>query len=91
MRDLELVKEMNRRIKRFDGYEKKEKDDSRFFRCGHCNPIANLFPESEIFWDDECGYLCERCLGEEERAREAEAEVRIIEDNEKKFHDKGGL
>ena len=79
MKETGLVKEMNRRIKKFDEYE-----ESEFYRCNHCNPDANLFPGNEIFWDDEHGWLCERCLGEEEEAREAIAD-------EKKLHDKGGI
>ena len=75
----EFVKETNRKIKKFDEYE-----ESEFYRCNHCNPEANLFPGNEIFWDDEHGWLCERCLGEEEEAREAIAD-------EKKLHDKGGI
>ena len=82
MKEAEIVKEMNRRIKKFDKYE--ESEQTEFFRCNHCNPDANLFPGDEIFWDDEHGWLCGRCLEEEEEAREA------IED-EKKLHDKGSL
>lgn len=59
-------------------------EQTEFYRCNHCNPNANLFPRDEIFWDDEHGWLCERCLGEEEGARKA------IED-EKKLHNKGGI
>lgn len=85
----EFVNEMNEKIRRLDEYE--ENEQTEFYRCNHCNPIANLFPGDEIFWDDECGWLCKRCLAEEKRAREAEADRKDIIENEKKLHHKGGL
>jgi len=85
-RESDIVKRMKRNVRRFDEYE-----ESEFFRCNHCNPNANLFPGDEIFWDDEHGWLCERCLGEEERAREAEADRKNIIENEKELHHKGGI
>jgi len=84
----DIVKRMKRNVRRFDEYEENEV----LAICIHCPDEANYHKESELFWDDEYeGYLCERCLGEEEEAREVESEARIIIEQEKKFHHKGGI
>ena len=79
MGESEIVKEVNRRIKKFDEYERIDG-----YRCALCPPDANWHPASEIYPDDEYGDLCKRCLDEVEEARE-------IEEQEKKFHHKGGI
>lgn len=84
----DIVKRMNENVRKFDEYDKGE----MYAICAHCPDEANYHKESELFWDAELEcYLCERCLGEEERAREAEADRENIIENEKKFHHKGGL
>jgi len=87
-RESDIVKRMKRNVRKFDEYEARE----TYAVCIHCPDEANYHKENELFWDDECeGYLCERCLGEEEEAREVESEARIIIEQEKKFHHKGGI
>ena len=84
--DSDFVAEVREKCRRFDEYEERERQDHIFHRCNHCNPAANLFPESELFWDDEHGYLCERCLKEAEADREAEDEERRIMREEEREH-----
>ena len=84
----EFARGLDEKVRKFDEYESREP----YAQCGHCPDEANWHRESELLWDDECGcYLCERCLREEEEAREAEADKENIIENEKKFHHKGGL
>lgn len=74
-----FVEEVEEKLKKLDAYER-----VHGFICNHCPDEANWHPADEIFPDDECGDLCEACLKEEEKARDA------IE-AEKKFHHKGRI
>lgn len=76
--------------KRLESLNKQPRES--YARCEHCPDEANYHKESELFWDDTVeGYLCEECLKEEERGREAEDEVNRIIEEEKINHYKGGI
>ena len=62
----EFVKEVQEKIRKLDKIDRRES----FARCEHCPDEANYHKESELFWDDEYGYLCEKCLADVERERE---------------------
>ena len=97
-KESKIVSRMGRVIKNFDAYEKRERREKldkryeEYCMCMLCpDDQFNWHPKDDLYEDDEHGWLCRGCLADVEREREAEAEVRIIEDNEKKFHDKGGI
>lgn len=86
MSDSEIVESMQRKIKRFDEYERKEKEmlDTRYENhspCGRCpDDRFNHYPESELYEDDEYGWLCDTCL------IEVEDERQIIKEEEINHH-----
>ena len=72
------MKETNRKIKKFDEYE--EDEQTEFSHCVHCGyRDCSLRPIDDLTWGDGIGWLCKRCLKEEEEARKAIAD-------EKKLH-----
>ena len=76
IRTSKVLERMERNVKAFDEYERRE----AYSVCNHCPELAKYHKESELFWDDECGYLCMDCLKEEEEARD------IIAEEERNHH-----